>query len=158
MMNANAGGTYGSRPEELGDFLDTLSPEERNTVKLLDFDESKELEHASLGTLPIASWGVDWSQVDRIEQHDTELESEAAAIIRDSISSRIKPDSDVVVFWADLAIPNVRLPVAVAVKALNEIIATSFDTWLYFPREAILVEHYHEGRVTITSVGNLPKP
>jgi hypothetical protein len=33
-------------------------------------------------------------------------------------------------------------------KAMDEIIAASHDVWLYFPDDNLLVEHFHEGRIT----------
>jgi hypothetical protein len=141
---------YGSQPDNLTELLEFLTPEEKQNLRTLDFEESKEIESASLSRLPQTSWGtINWDAVSRAEQYEAPREPDAAAIIRDTISAKIAMDSPVVIFWANLATPTVSTTVPVTVRAMDEIIATSHDIWLYFPVEGYIIEHFHEGRVTI---------
>lgn len=141
---------YGTYPIVLSDLLDSLTPEDQRNVRLLDFDESERLAALSINKLPQTNWGtINWSQVPRVEQHDTPREPDAAEMIRQVIGSKIGPESEVVTFWANLVVPTIRTTKAIAIKAMDEIIATSHDVWLYFPSEDLIIEHFHEGRITI---------
>jgi hypothetical protein len=150
-VGATAG--YGSHPERLSDLLGCVKAEERRQVRLLGHEESGTFESTSLNKLPQTNWGtIDWDKVSRTEQYPVEGETDGAELVKRIVSSRIAPDSDVVVFWANLVVPTLYLPVRIAVEVMEEVLAVSHDVWLYFSSENFLIEYFHEGQVTAVSL------
>jgi hypothetical protein len=79
----NARQLYGSHPERLSDLLDSLAPEDRDKVHLVDFDENERLASLSLDKLPQTNWGtINWEEAQYLEQQDTPREPEAGEAIR----------------------------------------------------------------------------
>src|SRR6266699_2233091 len=145
--------SYGSHPNRLADLLGSLSRDDRGRVRLLNIEESREAESRSLNRLPQTSWGaIDWSAAPFIEQCTTRTEVEAAERFAQLVLQYVGADSEVVLFWGNLVVPSLSLTARIAAENAEEVLATSHDVWLFGIEERLLVEYFHEGRITVADV------
>ena len=150
--------SYGSHPSRLTDFLGSLDSDDRRLTRLLNREENREVESISLNRLPQTSWGtIDWTGISSIEQHPARTEVEAAHLFAQLVVRYVEADSEVVLLWGNLVVPSVALPARVAAANAEEVLATSHDVWLFAVDERILVEYFHEGRLTVVKVPAEPE-
>jgi hypothetical protein len=145
---------YGSHPSRLSDLLDSLSPDERAGARLLDAKENLALEARTLDVFPQTSWGtIDWDDVPLLEQRQVADDVEAARLLVDWVNRLLAPRSEVVIFWGNLVVPSIAMAASTVAAHANEVIATSHDAWLFADRERLLIECFHEGKMTVAPVG-----
>lgn len=146
---------YGSARSRLSDLLDGMDAEARADVMVLDRDENDAFESLSLRRFPHSGWsGIDWERCGFADQGFVRSESEAAELIRSWLRRLLADDSLLVVFWGNLAVPAVAMPVKIAIRYVEEILYTSDDFWLFAVDENILIEFTHEGTLTM---GRIPE-
>jgi hypothetical protein len=111
------------------------------------------VESISLNRLPQTSWGaIDWNDISPVEQRTTRTVVEAAELFAQLVLRYVNPDSEVVLFWGNLVVPSVALPARVAAENAEEVLATSHDVWLFAIDERVLLEYFHEGRLTVVEI------
>jgi hypothetical protein len=148
---------YGSHPNRLDDLLGCLSAEDRSRVRLLASAENGEFESISLNQLPQTSWGtIDWSGAAILEEHATRNEVVAAELFAELVRRYVDVDSEVVLFWGNLVVPSVMMTAGIAAGNAEEVLATSHDVWLFAPDRKLLIEYFHEGRLTVAEIPAAP--
>lgn len=145
--------SYGNYPERLSDLLGSLGEAERDRARILTKEENDELESISLNRLPQTSWGtIDWNSINVREQHAVSDDVEGAALLRQLVLRYAEADSETIIFWGNLVVPSLALAVSIVAELTNEILATSHDVWLFAVKEQIILEYFHEGRLTVADV------
>jgi hypothetical protein len=143
---------YGSRPDILPDFV--LATTNSGGVRLLDLAESQKLESLSLNRFPpMSSVQLDWAGVPGIEQLVYMDEESGAQLLRDLLQSRLRKADRVVVFWDNLIIPSVSLPVDLVLAHADEVLDVGRGFWLFAAEDNILIEFLLDGQVTVAPVG-----
>lgn len=149
----DASAPYGSHPERLADFLASLGDDQKR-VRQLDAQENARIEALSLNMLPQTSWGtIDWASTTPIEQQDVDDDGEGAKVFARMADKYVR-SPEVFVLWGNLAVPSIALPLELARNNTSDLLGVSHDVWLYAPKEALVIEYFHEGRVTCASVSN----
>lgn len=83
---------------------------------------------------------IDWS---KINQRET-------VIGTSDILGKIKNnDGEFFIIWDNARLPVIKSKIEDIFKALDDVLAVSFDTWLYRPEDGTIIEFFHEGEVTI---------
>jgi hypothetical protein len=148
---------YGSHPNRLDDLLGHLSVEDRSRVRILTSAENREYESISLNQLPQTPWGtIDWSGVVVLEEHATRNEVEAAELFAELVRRYVDVDSGVVLFWGNLVVPSLMATAGIVAGNAEEVLATSHDVWLFAPSRSLLIEYFHEGRLTVAEIPAAP--
>ncbi|MDO0927547.1 hypothetical protein QQY24_19800 [Streptomyces sp. TG1A-8] len=144
---------YGSGRRRLDDLLDSLHPGERDQFMILEAAEDEAFTAMSLDRFPQTSWtGIDWERAAFSEQVFTSGETEAAGLVGSWLSRMSSDDSLVVVFWGNARVPAVAMASRCAARHAEEILGTSDDLWLFVEDEGLLIEHTHDGRLTLGRV------
>ena len=116
-------------------------------------EESDGLEPISLKRLSQTPWGtIDGNTVEVREQHAVNDDVEGAAVLRKLVLCYTRADSETIIFWGNLVVPSLVLAVSIVAELTNEILATSHDVWLFAVKEQIILEYFHEGRLTVADV------
>ncbi|MFF4898385.1 hypothetical protein [Streptomyces sp. NPDC001068] len=143
---------YGSARGRLDDLIGVLEPDERSQLMILDAAENEKFEAVSLNRFPHSEWtGIDWDHSAFSEQVFTSGEPEAAQLISGWLSL-VPADGLAVVFWGNVRVPAVAMPVGCAARNAEEILYTSDDVWLFVVDEGFLIEYLHDGRLTAAHV------
>lgn len=144
---------YGSNPRELDDLLGSLDPDERGRTRLLDAHENTQMQELSINRMPQTSWGtIDWERLPPLERREVRLFEEAERLLTEWIRKYFSPDFPVVIFWGNLVVPSVEMPSVAAANHSDEILDTGYDLWIFGPKDAVLIEYYHEGTMTVWRV------
>ncbi|NYV75457.1 hypothetical protein [Streptomyces sp. UH6] len=137
MGEAEAARAYGRYPELLPEFVRDARGEDGRQVVVLRWEESQELARLSLSRFPAwNSVSLDWSAVPPVESVEWDDGAGFAAVLR-----RYGAGADaVVVFWGDLSVPTVVMPVDVAVRRAAELWDVGPEFWTYPLDGDVLVE------------------
>lgn len=145
-------GIYGRYYEHLSSFVDSLEDRERDTVITLTESEDKAYMSRSLDRFPQSFNSIDWSQVEvRFVRENTDS-LEIANVLAEGVETFCRPQDDVVVFWGDAGTPSLRLPASVVKKYAQQLVDLCFDSYYFLVDESVVIEAYHEGRVTIADI------
>jgi hypothetical protein len=142
--------TYGSRPHLLPGFARRGAAKEGSDIRVLSFDESRELEAVSLNKFGHSSSGVlMWDGVPVLNSLAYEDEEEQKQMLRRVIAERIDRASTVAIFWGTLDLPSLTMPVDVATQNLAELVELGPNFWLFSPEDGILIESRNDGPITV---------
>lgn len=145
--------TYGSRRDLLPRFMRMRESVERYGIRLLDLDESRDLEKLSLNRFPHTSAGViGWGGVAYSECVTFADEEEGWRLISGMVSREVERASEVAVFWGTLVIPTVVLTAEGVIENAAEIFEAAPDFWIYLRGRNELIECGQEGRITLTGI------
>lgn len=112
---------------------------EKKNVLVLSKDETNKIFECMAQSFPITPWGqIDWKNV----KHKKISSS-------DQITKYINIQDEVYILWDNASIPSIKTNLNQILKALDDVTAVSFDTWLYNPTMGYIIEFYHEGDITI---------
>lgn len=117
----------------LGKNAEVLSTEEtNNTFKIFT------------NLFPMTSWGrVDWEKVDNT------IDINEIGSIEEYLYNYNKLDRTVILLWDEASLPAVRTDLDTIVNNIDDVIAVSFNTWIFSPELKYLIEFYHENEVTL---------
>lgn len=111
----------------------------KNDVYILSEYEKNIVEEIFLDTVPFTNWGrVDWS----IIKNKKEIKSIEEL-------SEINNDKEFYIIWSDTDLPIIKSKAGAIFNNLDDVIAVSFDTWLFSIDKKLTVEFYHDGDITI---------
>ena len=93
------------------------------------------------------SWGkIDWTSI----QNKKELrEITNIVTLIQSENQNITNNSEFTILWDNGALPAIKVPLASIQGALEDIVAVSFDTWIFSDEHSLVIEFYHEGTITL---------
>ncbi|MFF2909426.1 hypothetical protein [Paenibacillus sp. NPDC057934] len=86
---------------------------------------------------------IDWSKIEKKEPVEE---------ISDIPNKVNKHGDDFLIIWDNARLPIVKSNLESIIKALDDVLAVSFDTWLYRPEDGTIIEFFHEGDVTIGKI------
>jgi len=115
-------------------------------VTILSEEETKEIINEFEKNIPPDSLvtRVDFSQISR----KTEIE-EDEDILKELYKNHVNVHEPVYVFWNDADLPAIRTSIKNVIHAIEDVIAVSFDTYIFCPKERYIVEYYHEGETCL---------
>jgi hypothetical protein len=149
---------YGTAPHLLNDFLRSLSADEARAVHQLDLQTNSLYETEGLRRFRLTSTGViDWSDVPIADQDFADDEETAARVFTRWAHAHFPASGDVIVFWGNFVIPSIRLPLATALDHGPALFEVCDELWIFSADAKIIVERYHEGRMTIAAVPPEPR-
>ncbi|MFV0543018.1 MAG: hypothetical protein ACK5L8_04930 [Marinicella pacifica] len=112
-----------------------------NRVNILNDDESDILVEEFESSFEITTYGrVDWQNV--IQKHFLSDISDVLNL------DKVANDDEIFIIWDDASYPVVRAKLMDVLNSIEDVIAVSFDTWLYCADKKYVVEFYHEGQTT----------
>ncbi|MCD1262022.1 hypothetical protein B5M42_024890 [Paenibacillus athensensis] len=86
---------------------------------------------------------IDWSRV----------EGRKPIEVVSDILTRVNANAgDFLIIWDNARLPIVKSNLNSILRSLDDVLAVSFDTWLYRPDDGTIIEFFHEGDVTIGKV------
>ena len=149
---------YGIHPDNLIDLFDAVGSEERVYIRTLTAAEDGRYAAVSLDLFtvdPQTRGALDWSSATVLEQR-VETDYEAASALFGGLMLRYAPSpaAEVIVFWGNVVIPTIGIPVRLAADQAGELMDTGDDAWVFIPENKILVEYWHSGRIT---AGRVPE-
>lgn len=56
---------------------------------------------------------------------------------------------EVYILWDEISLPILKCGLKEALKAIDDVTAVSFDTWIYSPFKHYVIELFHEGEITM---------
>ncbi|MEU4220901.1 hypothetical protein [Actinoplanes sp. NPDC026623] len=127
----------------------------RPGVRLLSFDEHRQVDRASLQRFPQErDASVAWASVPR----DLVIRTERCG--GRAIEDYLRDDGDVIITWGSLSLPSVLLSASETSDRVEAILATAALLWLYRPDQRLVLERNHvEDTVTIARIpGAAPPP
>jgi len=83
---------------------------------------------------------IDWSKIDN---------KETIQQISDILEKINERDGEFFIIWDNARLPVIKSNIEGILKALDDVLAVSFDTWLYRPEDGTIIEFFHEGEITI---------
>ncbi|WP_442601931.1 CDI toxin immunity protein [Paenibacillus sp. KN14-4R] len=86
---------------------------------------------------------IDWSQVE---------EKESIKVVSDVLNRVNNIEGDFLIIWDNARLPIVKSNLDSIFNSLDDVLAVSFDTWLYRPEDGTIIEFFHEGDITIGKV------
>lgn len=143
---------YGSRPDLLPKFISRIETKGSSGGRVLTWNESRELEDASLNRFAHTSTTIQWEGVPFSTRSVCEDEDDCHQLIKRLMSCELSEKSDVVFFWGNLVIPSIILPVELALEHLHEILEVFPDLWIFAPQDQFLIECRQDGQVTMSDI------
>jgi hypothetical protein len=96
-------------------------------------------------SLPFTSWGrIDWDLIKNKLLITTKQQLTEA--LQKNKRSALAP---IYIIWDEAKLPIIESKFKTIISHLNNVTAVSFDTWLYCPSEAWVIEFFHDGETTI---------
>lgn len=113
-------------------------------IQVMSINETEYLFTKMIKNFPMTSWRrVDWDRVDRKIKIDS---------IEDGINilkEKQLTDDDIYILWDEITLPAIKTKIRDVEKAIYDITAVSFDTWIFCPSNKYLIEFYHEDEITL---------
>lgn len=143
---------YGSNPEYLPNFLKDARRESATSVDFLDFAGSRAIEEVSLNLFPPTnSSGIHWEATSYDRRLWWDDDNDWVRMATELLTEYSSPDDKMVIFWGNLVIPTVVLPVKLVIDNLLELLDLGPHLWFYLPVPKVLIECLLDGQVTISS-------
>lgn len=107
-------------------------------IEVLSKEETDTIFESMLKIFPTTPWGrIDWNEVNH-----KRLSSIS------EIKKYISEKKEVYILWDEASLPSIKTSISNLLSHIDNILAVSFDTWLYFPDDKCVIEFYHEGEIT----------
>jgi hypothetical protein len=144
---------YGSRRDSLPRFTKAHESIQRYSVRILDLDESRDLENLSLNRFPHTSAGViGWAGIGYTERVRFANEEEGWRLLQGLVSRMVEPESEVAVFWGTLVMPTVVLMAEGVTTCAAEIVEAAPSFWIYLRESNVLIEFAVDGQITLAEI------
>ncbi len=144
---------YGSRSDYLPDFVNEPQDDGGHQVLLLDLEESRELEAASLNRFPATtSAALDWDVASFEERLWWDDEEDWTRMAAELLAPYAREGRRVAVFWGNLVMPTVTMPADVAVRHAREILDAAPHFWIHPLGSSVLIECLMDGQVTVAKI------
>jgi hypothetical protein len=65
------------------------------------------------------------------------------------ISKHLESNENCYVLWNDTSLPVLQTSLESVYLNIDDVLAVSYDTWLYFSEKNIVIEFYHDGEITL---------
>jgi len=113
-----------------------------NTISVRE-DFQKYIE-SLVETFPFDSWGrIDWSKV--VEKASLNNTKDILRILNEKNIGECK----ILIIWDETTLPVVETSLNSALNVLDDVLAVSFDTWLFDVNKLFIIEFHHEGEALI---------
>lgn len=107
-------------------------------IEVLSKEETDTIFESMLKIFPTTPWGrIDWNEVNH-----KRLSSIS------EIKKYISEKKEVYILWDEASLPSIKTSISNLLSYIDNILAVSFDTWLYLPDDKCVIEFYHEGEIT----------
>ncbi|ENJ9654222.1 hypothetical protein AB2T14_001846 [Clostridium botulinum] len=83
---------------------------------------------------------IDWDRVIKKEQVNDNL---------DIIEELVRNNTKVYIIWDEETLPVIKSDLFTVINAIDDIIAVSFDTWIFSANKEFVIEFYHDGEIKI---------
>ncbi|MFJ5709523.1 hypothetical protein [Streptomyces sp. NPDC093105] len=144
---------YGTEPGYLPSFMNDKKDPDSGTVVRLSAEETRRLRAESLTRFPVAGGAdLDWSRArytDRVVCETDEDWGRAAAAY---LSPYAGEGRQVALFWGDLSMPDVTMPVDVAIRRAEDLMDADMHFWMHPIGVPVLIEYLQDGQVTVAPV------
>ncbi|CAM3243403.1 hypothetical protein [Stackebrandtia soli] len=152
-MKVNPARDYGSRPDYLPEFMQDSEVSEACQIVMLSYEESHVLEEASLNRfVAFRSSELHWEEGSYTIRRLCDDGNDLALVLREMLAPCVEEYDHVAIFWPNLLLPTVTLPVRVFIDRVAEIWDTDPQFWLYPVGGPILIECLVDGQVTVATI------
>ncbi|WP_024771413.1 CDI toxin immunity protein [Aquimarina macrocephali] len=90
---------------------------------------------------------VKFNQYGRI---DWEQYSDKVSIVSDEQLNNLFESEYCYIFWNEMSLPVIKTKLELFLKNLDDVLAVSFDTWILSGSKNIVVEYFHDDKITLT--------
>lgn len=115
------------------------------TVEVLDDEQTLQVMEFFTASFPFTSTGagkINWKEI----KNKLSL-SDKQQIVNSSIYSSAEP---CFIIWNDASVPILQSTLGSVIKVFDDVIAVSFDTWIFIPRSNNVIEKIF-GQLTMTT-------
>ncbi len=108
---------------------------------VLSAKETSMIFEQMIKQFPITTYGqIDWKQIKHVKK----------IFSVEEILLQIETHNDqVYILWDEASLPAIKTVLSNALQVIDDVVAVSFDTWIYNPKGGYLIEFYHENKITI---------
>jgi len=93
---------------------------------------------------PMCKWGgIDW------EKSNVILKGNYSQEVFDSLLSEDTAQSGIIVLWDNAEIPAITTDLATVIENIYDVLAVSFDTWIFYEKEGKVIEFHHDKGITL---------
>ncbi|HMM19086.1 MAG TPA: hypothetical protein PKA10_00010 [Selenomonadales bacterium] len=115
-----------------------------NTEKLSPQDTISAFQAMNLA-FPMTSWGrIDWDKV----ENKIRITSINEAIEK-LVGEQKRVEKIAYILWDEASLPALKTNLEKISQVIDDVIAVSFDTWIFCPSAQFVIEFYHEGEITV---------
>ncbi|WP_139691757.1 CDI toxin immunity protein [Sporolactobacillus terrae] len=94
---------------------------------------------------PFTEWGrIDW---EKVHCHAEVTTTEEIVSFLDEHTSQ--HNYAIYIIWNEEALPILQSDLEQVLKSIDDVIAVSFDTWLFSPSSGFVIEIFHDGIVRV---------
>ncbi|MEW2314962.1 hypothetical protein [Streptomyces bauhiniae] len=144
---------YGTEPDYLPAFMNDATDADGRRVRKLTAEETQALRRLSLSRFPVSGGAdLDWSRSPHTDRQMCETDEDWARVAAEYLSPYAGEGRSVVVFWGDLSMPSVEMPVEVAIRRSLDFMDADMHFWMHPLGSSVLIEYLQDGRVTVAPI------
>ncbi|MFD7320818.1 hypothetical protein ACFV9D_06955 [Streptomyces sp. NPDC059875] len=144
---------YGTEPDYLPAFMNDAGDPDGRRVRKLTAEETRELRGESLSRFPVAGGAdLDWSRIPYTAREMCETDEDWVRVATEYLSPYVGEGQSAVIFWGDLSMPDVEMPVEVAIRRAEDLMGADMHFWIHPLGAPVLIEYLQDGRVTVATI------
>ncbi len=114
-----------------------------DTKKVFDFSESKVIFNNFERQIEFTFYGrVDWSKYEAKINIENNLD----------ILTHVDRNDSCYFLWNDMNLPVIESNINNLLNNIDDVLAVSFDTWVWIKTKNIIIEFFHDGIITLLEI------
>lgn len=92
--------------------------------------------------LPFTSYGrIDWENLTGFYPIEKKRD----------ILNFVNIEDSCLILWNDMSLPVIRTTIGFLLNSIDDVLAVSYDTWIYIESKETIIEFFHGGKITLTN-------